>query len=59
MSEERHEDKQAEAFRAFARHISDAASDLKFEEALRRLMAPSPEPEIASVSASTPDTRPS
>jgi hypothetical protein len=45
MSEERQDDKQADAFRAFARHISDADSDLKFQEALRRLMAPSPEPD--------------
>jgi hypothetical protein len=57
MSAERQDDKQAEAFRAFARHISDADSDVKFKEALRRLMAPMPEPELASPSTGNPGTQ--
>jgi len=57
MSAERQDDKQAEAFRAFARHISDAESDVKFKEALRRLMAPSPEPDT-SPSAGNPLAEP-
>ena len=40
MSADRVDPKQIAAFRALARRISDAHSEEKFEEALRRLMTP-------------------
>ena len=40
MSEERRDDKQVDAFRALAARLSDVQSSQRFEEALRRLVAP-------------------
>jgi hypothetical protein len=47
--DDRHDLKQVEAFRALARRIGDAQSYLRFEDALRRLMTPAPQPETAAL----------
>lgn len=44
MSEERQDPKQVDAFRALARDLTDAQSNQRFEEALRRLMSQKPKP---------------
>ena len=43
MSEERQDPKQVAAFRALARRLTETRSAEKFEEALRKLMTPSPD----------------
>jgi hypothetical protein len=43
MSAEREDPKQIAAFRALAHRISDEQSQQRFEEALRRLMSPTPD----------------
>jgi len=58
MSEERLDPKQVAAFRALARHIADAKSEQKFEDALRRLMTPSPEEPSENSSADPAETDP-
>lgn len=53
MSEERRDPRQAEAFRALARSIADRQSEQRFEEALRRLMAPTlDQPDLDRIEAS-------
>lgn len=42
MNEERRDEKQVDAFRALAARLSDVQSSQRFEEALRRLVAPAP-----------------
>jgi hypothetical protein len=54
MSAERVDPKQIAAFRALARRISDGHSEEKFEEALRRLMAPAVEDAASPDSAAKP-----
>jgi hypothetical protein len=53
MGEERQDPKQVAAFRAMARRIADTQSEQKFEEALRRLMTPSPDQGSDSIEASS------
>jgi hypothetical protein len=47
MSDGRQDPKQVDAFRSLARRIAHEQSGLKFEDALRRLMTPAPEPDEA------------
>ena len=57
MSGDRQDPKQIDAFRALARRLADEQSDLKFKDALRRLMSPSADA-AESLNGSSPHEEP-